>query len=313
MPHGLVQTWGMYNAGGTSDDLFKSDFIVVWCSNPSQTLITDMHFMHEVRYRGARLVVIAPDYSPTAVHADYWLNPRVGTDSALALAMAQVILSEGLHDEEYIREQTDLPILVREDTGRYLRESDLRENGSEELFYFWDSATDRLAEVPGCVGEGGNSLALGALRPALTGRREVRLHGGTSVGVRPLLDVLRNHLDREYTPEQSAGLTGVGAKTIRRMARELAAAPRAMIWPGSGLVQALPRRPDAALPDPADGPDREPGEERRWTQDRLVVAGRGLQQALQPRHGLEHSVGDAAASALAHAGSFFARGWVRLA
>jgi nitrate reductase alpha subunit len=105
----------MYNAGGTSDDLFKSDFIVVWCSNPSLTHITDAHFMHEARYRGARLVVIAPDYSPTAVHADYWLNPRVGTDSALALAMAQVILSEGLQDQEYIREQTDLPILVRED------------------------------------------------------------------------------------------------------------------------------------------------------------------------------------------------------
>ena len=60
--------------------------------------------------------------------------------------MAQVILAEGLHDEEYIREQTDLPILVREDSGRYLRESDLRKGGNDELLYFWDEALTELAD-----------------------------------------------------------------------------------------------------------------------------------------------------------------------
>jgi nitrate reductase alpha subunit len=116
MPAGACQTWGMYNVEGTSDDWFKSDFIIVWTGNPAYTRMPEVHFMHEARYRGAKLVVIAPDYNGTAPHADYWINPRVGTDAALALAMAQVILSEGLHDEEYVREQTDLPILVREDT-----------------------------------------------------------------------------------------------------------------------------------------------------------------------------------------------------
>jgi len=232
MPHGLVQTWGMYNVAGTSDDWFKSDFIVVWCANPTYTRMPDVHFMHEARYRGARLAVISPDYSGTTVHADYWLNPRVGTDAALALAMAQVILSEGLHDEEYIREQTDLPILVREDSGRYLRASDLRRGGSDDLFYYWDESQDRPVEVPGCAGHGGASLALDALRPALTGRREVRLRDGSSVWVRPLLDPLRERLDQEYTPAQAARVTGVGAGAIRRLARELAAAGSAMIFAG---------------------------------------------------------------------------------
>ena len=84
MPMGAVQTWGMYNCEGTSDDWFKSDFIIVWVGNPAYTRIPEVHFMHEARYRGAKLVVIAPDFSPTAVHADYWLNPRIGTDAALA-------------------------------------------------------------------------------------------------------------------------------------------------------------------------------------------------------------------------------------
>jgi DMSO reductase family type II enzyme molybdopterin subunit len=237
MPYGAVQTWGMYNVEGTSDDWFKSDFIVVWGGNPSVTRMPEIHFMHEARYRGAKLAVIAPDLNGTAVHADYWLNPRVGTDAALALAMAQVILAEGLYDEEYVREQTDLPILVREDTGRYLRASDLREGGDEELLYFWDGAADRLVEVLGCQGQGGPSLALGALRPALSGSRPVRLADGSTVTVRPLFDQLREHLDAAYTPEASARVTGVSPGTVRRIARELAAAPRAMIYSSWGACK----------------------------------------------------------------------------
>jgi DMSO reductase family type II enzyme molybdopterin subunit len=234
MPAGAAQTWGMYNVEGTSDDWFKSDFIVVWVGNPAYTRIPEIHFMHEARYRGAKLVVIAPDYNATAPHADYWINPRIGTDAALALAMAQVILSEGLHDQEYVREQTDLAILVREDNQRYLRESDLRTGGNDELLYFWDAAGEKLAPVPGCEGEGSDSIALGSLRPALSGRFAVRLADGGEVMVRPLLEGMREHLDASYTPEQAASVTGVGAGTIRRLARELAAAPTAMIYSSWG-------------------------------------------------------------------------------
>jgi DMSO reductase family type II enzyme molybdopterin subunit len=237
MPYGAVQTWGMYNVEGTSDDWFKSDFIIVWVGNPAYTRIPEVHFMHEARYRGAKLVVIAPDYNATAVHADYWLNPRIGSDAALALSMAQVILSENLHDEEYVREQTDLPILVREDTGRYLREADLEQGGDEKLLYFWDEAADGLAPVPGCEGDGGYSIALGGLRPALAGRRSVRLADGSEVAVRPLLEQMREHLDRSYRPTQASAVTGVGAGTIERLARELAAAPAAMIYSSWGACK----------------------------------------------------------------------------
>ncbi len=237
MPYGAVQTWGMYNCEGTSDDWFKSDFIVVWVGNPAYTRIPEVHFMHEARYRGAKLVVIAPDYNASAIHADYWLNPRVGTDAALALAMAQVILREDLYDAAYVREQTDLPILVREDNGRYLRASDLKRNGDDKVLFFWDEARDRLAKVPGAKGEGGRSLALGALRPALAGRRTVKLVDGTEVSVRPLLERMREHLDAEYTPERAAAASGVSAGTIERLAREMAGADSAMIYSSWGACK----------------------------------------------------------------------------
>ena len=233
MPMGCVQTWGMYNCEGTSDDWFRSDYIVVWIGNPAYTRISDLHSMLEARYRGGKMVVIAPDYSATAIHADLWLNPKPETDAALGLAAAQVIVEEGLFKTDYVREQTDLPILVREDTGRFLRQSDLEAGGQENVFYFWDEAKSRLAPVPGCEGEGGRSIALGALRPALGGRFTVKLAGGRSVEVRPVFERLRARL-AGYTPEKAQAITGLSPALVRGFARELAAARSAMIFASWG-------------------------------------------------------------------------------
>ena len=99
LPVGLIQTWGLYMSEGTADDWFLSDYILMWIGNPSYTKVPEAHFMWEARYRGAKVVSIAPDYNASTVHADRWLNVRFGTDAALALGMVNVILEEGLHDE----------------------------------------------------------------------------------------------------------------------------------------------------------------------------------------------------------------------
>ena len=114
LPMGCIQTWGHFNADGTSDDWFNADYMLIWIANPVYTRIPDVHFMWEARYRGATVVSIAPDYNASSIHADLWMNPRVGSDPALGLAMAQVIISENLFKPDYVREQTDLPFLVRE-------------------------------------------------------------------------------------------------------------------------------------------------------------------------------------------------------
>jgi len=237
MPMGAVQTWGMYNCEGTADDWFRSDYIIVWVGNPSYTRIPEIHFMHEARYRGAKLVVIAPDYSPTSVHADWWINPKPETDAALGLAVAHEIIEGGLYKDAYVREQTDLPILVRQDNGRFLRESDLRKRGDDRQLCFWDEAESRLAPVPGCEGEGGRSIALGKLRPALEGAFSVKGVDGAELPVRPGFERLRDQLRAQYTPEQSAKTTGLAPALIRRLARELAEAPSAMIFASWGACK----------------------------------------------------------------------------
>ena len=70
------------------------------------------------------------------------------------MGMVQVLLAEGLIDRDYIREQTDLPFLVRVDNGRFLRESDFvaGDAARSNLFYVWDEKTRKAVPAPGTGG-----------------------------------------------------------------------------------------------------------------------------------------------------------------
>jgi anaerobic selenocysteine-containing dehydrogenase len=55
----------------------------------------------------AKVVVIDPRYSVTAAKADKWIPIKPGTDAALAMSIANVIISEGLYDSEFISSWTN--------------------------------------------------------------------------------------------------------------------------------------------------------------------------------------------------------------
>jgi anaerobic selenocysteine-containing dehydrogenase len=216
---GAAVTFGDWAGGRSGDDFFYSDLVFLWGGNPVYTQIPDFHFVTEARYNGAKFVAIAPDYSASAIHADLWVPIQPGTDAALALSMAKVVIEEGLHDEALIREQTDLPFLVRLDNHKLLRESDLEEGGSEETLYRYDLARGRI-EAPGV-----QSLALNGSVPALEGVFEVETLAG-KVKVQPVFELLRASL-ADYAPEKVAARCGVSPGMIRRLARMLASAKAA--------------------------------------------------------------------------------------
>ncbi|MCY3831131.1 MAG: molybdopterin-dependent oxidoreductase [Rhodospirillaceae bacterium] len=86
----------------------KSDLIVVWGGNPVATHVNLMsHIRRARKERGAELVVVDVYDTPTVQAADRALILRPGTDGALALAMMQVILAEGLADRDYLARLTD--------------------------------------------------------------------------------------------------------------------------------------------------------------------------------------------------------------
>jgi DMSO reductase family type II enzyme molybdopterin subunit len=226
---GAGETFGKIVFERSADDYFFSDLILIWGGNPVATQIPNAHFLLEARYKGAQLVCIAPDLSPSAIHADLWVPVKPGGDAALALAVAHLLVEAEDYDAGFVREQTDLPLLVREDTRRLLRGGDLEAGGDDAVLFLHD---ERRGVVPAPL----RSLALGDLQPSLEGRFEVTLHDGRRVGVRPVFALLRERLG-DYAPERAAALCGTPPSLIRQLARRFARAKSASMVTTSNLAK----------------------------------------------------------------------------
>ncbi|WP_020206496.1 nitrate reductase subunit alpha [Cupriavidus sp. WS] len=118
LPPASPQTWGEQTDVPESADWYNATFLIAWGSNVPQTRTPDAHFFTEVRYKGAKVVAVTPDYAEVSKLADLWLHPKQGTDAALAMAMGHVILKEfyfarrSAYFDDYARRYTDLPMLV---------------------------------------------------------------------------------------------------------------------------------------------------------------------------------------------------------
>ncbi|PHP67702.1 nitrate reductase subunit alpha [Zhengella mangrovi] len=119
LPPASPMTWGEQTDVPESADWYNAGFLILWGSNVPQTRTPDAHFYTEARYKGAKSVVVSPDYSEAAKFSDIWLHPKQGTDAALAMAMGHVVLREFHLDrqaeyfEDYCRRYTDMPMLVK--------------------------------------------------------------------------------------------------------------------------------------------------------------------------------------------------------
>jgi DMSO reductase family type II enzyme molybdopterin subunit len=211
---GYLQTFGKSSIAHSNDDAFHSDVILVWHSNPAYTNIQWFHYMAEARYRGAEVILISPDVSPSHSHVDYHIPVRHGTDAALALAACQVIISEGLVDWGFAGSQTDLSLLVRADTGQYLRQSHVERDGRDDRFFH---AHPERGVVPGDPA----SLLLD-FEPLVEGTLEVETLEAGRITVEPLFARLRRMLDAHYTPEQASEICEVHPDAIRLLARKVA-------------------------------------------------------------------------------------------
>ena len=214
LPVASPQVFGDQTDVPESGDWWDAGYLIMWGSNVPLTRTPDAHWMTEARYRGQKVVVMAPDYAENVKFADEWLPVAPGTDAALGMAMGHVVLKEFFVDrqvpyfEEYTRAYTDLPFLVTLDAvgsdaagqvvfrpGKNLVAGDFDnpEADSENAMFkpaLWDAATNAPAIPNGTLGHrfgdeglGKWNLDLGDLRPELT------LLGEESVEVElPLFD-----------------------------------------------------------------------------------------------------------------------------
>lgn len=80
----------------------ESRLIVLWGHNPAETNVHQWRLILDAQARGAEIVVIDPRSTDTTDAADWHLQPRPGTDAALALGIARIIVDEGLEDRRFL-------------------------------------------------------------------------------------------------------------------------------------------------------------------------------------------------------------------
>jgi len=226
----------------------NASLVVCWGMNWISTKMPDGHWLSEARLKGTTVVTVACEYQSTSNKADKVIVVRPGSDPALALGLAHVILREKLYDAEYVRGQTDLPFLVRMDTLKLLRPQDLfpdyrpaplkktqvlapgetppppakqkTQVVTQELreewgdFLAWNTETQRPEVV--------TRDDAGTVKPwALEGRFRVKTCQGAEVEVRPVFDLIREHTEH-FTPAVVSDICSVAPEAVEWLARQIA-------------------------------------------------------------------------------------------
>ncbi|HYF72028.1 MAG TPA: nitrate reductase subunit alpha [Nocardioides sp.] len=199
LPTASPQMFGDQTDVPESGDWWDAGYLFMWGSNVPVTRTPDAHWMTEARYRGQKVVAVAPDYAENVKFADEWVNPAPGTDGALAMGLGHVVLKEYFTGElppffaDYNKQYTDLPYLVTLEPapagadgeatyrpGKYLVAGDIghSEGGSENQMWkpaVIDAATGEVRIPKGAIGHrygdegmGQWHLDLGDIDPALT-------------------------------------------------------------------------------------------------------------------------------------------------
>lgn len=83
-------------------DMLDSKVILIWGRNPLETNIHLVPFLKKAHAKGARIVTIDPIKTPSALISDFYFQPRPGTDGALALGVAKILLEKGLQDSAFL-------------------------------------------------------------------------------------------------------------------------------------------------------------------------------------------------------------------
>ncbi|MEZ4632943.1 MAG: molybdopterin-dependent oxidoreductase [Deinococcales bacterium] len=159
------------------EDVPYADFIILWGIDVMRSNLHLVPKLKAAKKRGTRIIHIDPFYNETSELADLHLAIKVGTDAALALAIGNIILSEGLEDKTYLANYAN-------DLEAYRQAASLWP--VEKAASFCDAKAEHILELAHSLTKhkasyirvgygmtrnesGGNALRAVTLLPALTG------------------------------------------------------------------------------------------------------------------------------------------------
>lgn len=102
----MLLAWKSIYGTGAGPDMKNANCLIVWTSNPMHSNTPVAEILFNKKDAGMKLIVVDPRLTPTAAIADIHLQLRPGTDGALALGMANVIVNENLYDIEFVEKYT---------------------------------------------------------------------------------------------------------------------------------------------------------------------------------------------------------------
>ena len=207
---GSVATGG---GGGAMPDIANTGCLIMWGYNPSYSRLTHATAVIEAQKRGMKLIVVDPRHVGLANKADVWLRVRPGTDGALALGIANIMIQRGWYDRDFIRSWSNGPMLVRADTGRLLTERDLAPDGDARRLFAWHAEAGRLVPYDPATGRyDGDTAAL-----ALEGEFRIATPAG-EVTCHPAFE-LYARLCRRYPPDAVEAICWVPADQVEQAAK----------------------------------------------------------------------------------------------
>ncbi len=219
------------SGGGAMPDIGSTGCLILWGYNPSYSRLTHATAVAEALKRGMKLIVVDPRHVGFANKADIWLRVRPGTDGALALGIANVMIERGWYDRDFIRTWSNGPHLVRADTGRLLTERDVTPAGDARRLFAWDARAERLVPYDAASGRyDGDTASL-----ALEGEYRIATTEGDVV-CHPAFE-LYARLCRRYLPAEVEAICWVPRAQVEEAARLLWQARPVSYYAWSGHEQ----------------------------------------------------------------------------
>ena len=212
-------------------DVARSGCIVLWGASPTGNFLSLGTDIVAAKARGAKLLVVDPRRVGLANKADVWLQVRPGTDGALALGLIHLLIREGRHDAAFVRDWTNAPLLVRDDTGTLLTAADLAGEPGALRYVAAGEGQDGVVFYDPARGTYAADVPL-----ALTGARRLALAGVGEVVCRPVFERLAA-IAAAYPPDVVARITGAPADRIVSAARVLSDHRPVSHYFHNGLVQ----------------------------------------------------------------------------
>ncbi len=105
----VMTQYGSVMVGHSREDFLNSRLIILWGWDPARMIsgTNTMYHLIKAREAGVKIIAVDPRYhNSAATLADQWIPIRPGTDTAMMVSMAYVMIKENLHDREFLDKYT---------------------------------------------------------------------------------------------------------------------------------------------------------------------------------------------------------------